>query len=104
MHRMYAPQKTQTACTYERPCSPVTWGNLERTFGFVNRVVDGLLKSGSAVFQYTHPGEIKRREVELDLQVSPEEIVSREVELGYESWTSFASSCSSTAVQQTLSL
>ena len=27
------------------------------------------------------PGEIKRREVELDPQVSPEEIMSREVEL-----------------------
>ena len=50
------------------------------------------------------PGEIKRREVELDLQVSPEEFVSREVELGCESWTSFASGCSSTAVQWTLSL
>ena len=37
-------------------------------------------------------------------QVSPEEIMSREVELGCESWTSFASSCSSTAVQRTLSL
>ena len=37
--------------------------------------------------------------MELDLQVSPEEIMSREVELGCESWTSFASSCSSTAVQ-----
>ena len=37
------------------------------------------------------PGEIKRREVELDPQVSPEEIMSREVELGCESWTSFAS-------------
>ena len=48
--------------------------------------------------------EIKRREAELDLQVSPEEIMSREVELGCESWTSFASSCSSTAVQRTLSL
>ena len=36
--------------------------------------------------------------------VSPEEIMSREVELGCESWTSFASSCSSTAVQRTLSL
>ena len=33
-----------------------------------------------------------------------EEIMSREVELGCESWTSFASSCSSTAVQRTLSL
>ena len=50
------------------------------------------------------PSEIKRREVELDPQVSPEEIMSREVELGCESWTSFASGCSSTAVQRTLSL
>ena len=50
------------------------------------------------------PGEIKRREVELDLQVSPEELMSREVELGWESWTSFASGCSSTAVQRTLPL
>ena len=40
------------------------------------------------------PDEIKRREVELDPQVSPERILSREVELGCESWTSFASSCS----------
>ena len=53
---------------------------------------------------YRVPGEIKRREVELDPQVSPEEIMSREVELGCESWTSFASGCSSTAVQRTLSL
>ena len=44
------------------------------------------------------------REVELDPQVSPEEIMSREVELDCESWTSFASGCSSTAVQRTLSL
>ena len=36
--------------------------------------------------------------MELDLQVSPEKIMSREVELGCESLTSFASSCSSTAV------
>ena len=42
--------------------------------------------------------------MELDLQVSPEEIMSRKVELGCESWTFFASSCSSTAVQRTLSL
>ena len=28
------------------------------------------------------PGEIKRREVELDPQLCPEEIMSREVELG----------------------
>ena len=44
------------------------------------------------------------REVELDPQVSPEEVMSREVELGCESWTSFASGCSSRAVQRTLSL
>ena len=50
------------------------------------------------------PGEIKRREVGLDPQVSPEEIMNREVELGCESWTSFASGCSPTAVQRTLSL
>ena len=49
------------------------------------------------------PGEIKRREVVLDPQVSPEEIMSREVELGCESWTFLASSCHSTALQRTLS-
>ena len=50
------------------------------------------------------PGEIKSgREVELDTQVSRPEL-NREVELGCESWTSFASGCSSTAVQWTLSL
>ena len=38
---------------------------------------------------FVGPGEIKRREVVLDPQVSPEEIMSREVELGSESWTSF---------------
>ena len=45
--------------------------------------------------------------MELDLQVGPEEIMSREVELGCISWTSFASSCPSclsTAMQRTLSL
>ena len=52
------------------------------------------------------PGEIERREVEVELdpQVLSEEIISREVELGCESWISFASGCSPTAVQQTLSL
>ena len=50
------------------------------------------------------PGEIKRREVQLNPQVSPEEIMSREVDLGCESWTSFSSGCSSTAVQWRLSL
>ena len=39
--------------------------------------------------------------MELNSQVSPEEIMSREVELGCESWTSFTSGCSSTAVQPT---
>ena len=50
------------------------------------------------------PGEIKRREVVLDPVVSPEEIMSREVELHCERLTFFASSCYSTAVQRTLSL
>ena len=36
------------------------------------------------------PGEIKRREVVLDPQVSPEEIMSWEAELGCENWTSFS--------------
>ena len=51
-------------------------------------------------------GEIKRREVVLDPQVSPEEIKSSEVELGSESWASFLLQVvtRSTAVQQTLSL
>ena len=40
---------------------------------------------------FAGPGEIKRREGVLDPQVSTEEIMSREVELGSESWTSFAS-------------
>ena len=38
---------------------------------------------------FAGPGEIKRREVVLDPQVSPEEIMSREMDLGYESLTSF---------------
>ena len=40
---------------------------------------------------FAGPGELKRREVVLDPQVIPEEIKSREVELGSESWTTFAS-------------
>ena len=40
---------------------------------------------------FAGPSEIKRWEVVLDPQVSPEEIKSREVELGSQSWTSFAS-------------
>jgi len=40
---------------------------------------------------FAGPGEIKRREVVLDPQESPEEIMSREVELDSESWTSVAS-------------
>ena len=50
------------------------------------------------------PGEIKRREVELDPQVSAEEIRSMEVELGFESWTSFRFSCFPTAELRTLPL
>ena len=36
---------------------------------------------------FAGPGEIKRREVVLDPQESPEEIKSREAELGSECWT-----------------
>ena len=43
---------------------------------------------------FAGPGEIKRREVVLDPQDIPEEIKSREVELGSESWTYFASAVS----------
>ena len=50
------------------------------------------------------PEETMNREEELDHQVSPEEIMNREEELGCGSWTSFTSGCSSTAVQRTLSL
>ena len=41
------------------------------------------------MLKYTHrvPGEISWREVELDVQVSLEEMMSREEELGCESWT-----------------
>ena len=53
---------------------------------------------------FAGPGELKRREVVLDPQVSPEEIKSREVELGSESWTSFASVLFSPAELRTLSL
>ena len=57
------------------------------------------------------PGEIKRsRDLEEGGGAGPsswprrDHMMSREVELGCESWTSFASSCSSAAVQRTLSL
>ena len=36
--------------------------------------------------------------MELDLQVSPEEIMSSEVEPGCESWTSFASNSNATDI------
>ena len=77
---------------------PVPARGLDGSTEHINRFVD------VGVTQFRAPGEIKRREVELDPQVSPEQIMSREVELGCESWTSFASGCSSTAVQRTLSL
>ena len=77
---------------------PVPAHGLGGSTEHINRFVD------VGVTQFRAPGEIKRREVELDPQVSPEQIMSREVELGCESWTSFASGCSSTAVQRTLSL
>ena len=51
----------------------------------------GELDSNEEVRHFAGPGEIKRREVVLDPRVSPEQIMSREMELGCESWTSFAS-------------
>ena len=51
----------------------------------------GELDSHEEVNSFAGPGEIKRREVVLDPQESPEEIKSREVEPGSESWTSSAS-------------
>ena len=48
---------------------------------------EGQFSSSSPVCHSEGPGEIKRREVVLDPVVSPEEIMSREVELGCESWT-----------------
>ena len=77
---------------------PVPAHGLDGSTEHINRFV------GVGVTQFRVPGEIKRREVELDPLVSPKEIMSREVELGCESWTSFASGFSSTAVQRTLSL
>ena len=50
---------------------------------------------------FAGPGEIKRWEVVLDPQVSPEEIMSMEVELGCESWTSLLLQV---VTQRTLSL
>ena len=70
-------------------------GEIKRVSGAIKRVPDEIKRVSS---------EIMRREVELDPQVSPEEIMSREVELGCESWTFFPSGCSSAAVQRTLSL
>ena len=51
---------------------------------------------------FAGPGEIKRREVVLDHQVSPEEI--KRMELGSESWIFFCLSCFSTAELRTSSL
>ena len=56
---------------------------------------------------FAGPGEIKRREVVLDPQESPEEIKSREVELGSENWIClllqlFLNSCATDIVLVTL--
>ena len=57
----------------------------------------------------TREVEIMTREVEImtrevEIMTREVEIMTREVELGCESWTSFASGSSSTAVQRALSL
>ena len=69
-------------------------GEIKRVSGAIKRVPDEIKRVSSEIM----------REVELDPQVSPEEIMSREVELGCESWIFFPSGCSSAAVQRTLSL
>ena len=71
---------------------------------FVFRLKRSTLQKGKCYITHRVPGEIKRREMELDPQVSPEEIMNRKVELGCKSWTSYALGCSSVAVQWTLSL
>ena len=65
--------------------------------------VDGKKPNGLHGYSTRVPGEIKSREVEQDPRPRRDHD-GREVELGCESWTSFASGCSSTTVQQTLSL
>ena len=57
-----------------------------------------------ARLSFAGPGEIRKTEVVLDPQESPEEIKSSEVELSSEFWTVFCFSCSATAVLRTLSL
>ena len=51
----------------------------------------GELDSHEEVRHFAGPGEIRRRDVVLDSQVSPEEIKSREVELGLKGGLFFAS-------------
>ena len=53
---------------------------------------------------FAGPGEIERREVVLDPQVSPEAIKSWEVELGSEKLDFLCFSCCSASVLRTLSL
>ena len=60
---------------------------------FLTRALPPGAMAGNICILHRVPGEIKRRELELDPQASPEEVMSREVELGCESWTSFASGC-----------
>ena len=95
-------QKKSTAHVKD-PASPCP--KLGGLWAHLTKITQDALKvSESSICLYRVPGEIKRMEVELEPQVSPEEIMSWEMELGCESWTSFASGCSSTAVQRTLSL
>ena len=80
-----------------------TRGDKECPFSGVTscgRVWRKVPESGARSVPPTHrvPGEIKRREVELDPQVSPEEIKSREVELaGLRKSDFFCFRCYSTA-------
>ena len=51
---------------------------------FLTRALPPGAMAGNICILHRVPGEIKRREVELDPQGSPEEIMSREMELGWE--------------------
>ena len=83
-----APQyRNQSSFSRDHPKSTDTYSRL--LVANQRREVSWTLTKKLDIF--AGPGEIKRREVVLVPQVSPEVIKSREVELGSESWTSLAS-------------
>ena len=94
-----------TSSSHEAFTVPVT--HRETFITGIARVHDVYKGALTTTILYKVPDEIKRSRGgrwSWTFKLSPKEIMRREVELGCESWTSFASSCSSTAVQRTLSL